>query len=1049
MRVMPEELKIGPNNSDRYTWNLANGTADYAKPVSEPDLFQLDSNQRNMSPYVLGVVLADDRSAGRMHIASTADNFVALGVILLDNPNINAEELRRLMCTQLPTLPASFSFLTKQGWPVERLQECTIKSYHIITERNSIMIKRLYDGLRVGILSTSGECVGFVFINSSWNVSQIREAINEQLKEVRKNAVMDYRFLEKTGWPVTLLQESVLSAVDVIRLGNHICIEYTSKHLSVCYQEPSVSQVKLPPPPILPLPTLPCYPKDKADGKTWPEIKKPSWKIKKIESLRRKKDELSGLRVKGDLVAKPILISYVRAEASQHALLLKNALEDAGFSVFLDVHEIKTGSDWQDALNYAVSNCQFFVPLITPMYGKTQWTNREVKLADVLQKTIIPISFLEQWPPECLAIQFASTQYIPWKPQEGDHGRIDADTKPTSCDSEIWSTVYIRRVCIEIAEKCRLAFTKTDIVAYCPTPRPDKLRREIGASAASNPSEDVSGPILMRSTTSPKKTANKNLVVISAHPKQRILVHELKVTLENEGWDVWYSPDILDPMEQFGEDSFPSNPNTPRELPSIPEGNTVLAQAYSDIANSIADSKKFLVKTDGDISFEKKPLTRMISQVSDISQVSSLTPDKLERLKTFQQKADQAGVVIIIVSESYTKSKTSQQQVFYCEHRKQVILIKFDQSVLPSWFTMLMGSDMITNVQSPQFMTTLKIRVKRALNPSSSETPKDAAAEAKMQFLVNFMKKSLPVPETCVYIAGSSKLQNYRSEEIAKALGRELAKVQNITLCTGGFFGAPEITARTFNECVENNRDKSDLRSSSDPLVHLLPFKDSKDFSSKALQNTDGSFEALSFGKTIFLGDSVKERETAVARLFDTCIVIEGGPGAAHEVEEFIWNDHFVIPIISTGGAAGGQYGVPLKIFEAPPCVSKNDWLLLTEKEAKPEDVAKAVVNIVVAIKQSIATHNSSRVSQLKTAAKPKARNRSRKHKAATIPQTSPPVLRDGIVQTPGPENPNINGHRLLQRQSVSFSDFNTKRNYRASSRWQRFLRIFSATKIS
>lgn len=47
---------------------------------------------------------------------------------------------------------------------------------------------------------------------------------------------------------------------------------------------------------------------------------------------------------------------------------------------FQDVHEIKTGSDWQDALNSAVTNCFLFVPLITPMYGKTVWTNREVSI---------------------------------------------------------------------------------------------------------------------------------------------------------------------------------------------------------------------------------------------------------------------------------------------------------------------------------------------------------------------------------------------------------------------------------------------------------------------------------------------------------------------------------------------------------------------------------------------------------------------------------------------------------------------------------------------
>jgi len=94
---------------------------------------------------------------------------------------------------------------------------------------------------------------------------------------------------------------------------------------------------------------------------------------------------------------KPILISYVRAEAEQHARQLKSELNDLGCNVFLDVDEIEGGHDWQDALNNAVLNCDLFVPLITPQYGYTQWTNREVKLADIKQKQIIPISFLDSW----------------------------------------------------------------------------------------------------------------------------------------------------------------------------------------------------------------------------------------------------------------------------------------------------------------------------------------------------------------------------------------------------------------------------------------------------------------------------------------------------------------------------------------------------------------------------------------------------------------------------------------------------------------------------
>ena len=41
-----------------------------------------------------------------------------------------------------------------------------------------------------------------------------------------------------------------------------------------------------------------------------------------------------------------------------------------------------------------------------------------------------------------------------------------------------------------------------------------------------------------------------------------------------------------------------------------------------------------------------------------------------------------------------------------------------------------------------------------------------------------------------------------------------------------------------------------------------------------------------------------------------------GGPGAAHEAEEFSWNDHVVIPVQCTGGAAGGKFNVPEKIFQ-------------------------------------------------------------------------------------------------------------------------------------
>ena len=51
------------------------------------------------------------------------------------------------------------------------------------------------------------------------------------------------------------------------------------------------------------------------------------------------------------------------------------------------------GSDWQDSLNSAVQNCNYFVPLITQNYGRTQWTNREVCSVELIFLILIIFHF--------------------------------------------------------------------------------------------------------------------------------------------------------------------------------------------------------------------------------------------------------------------------------------------------------------------------------------------------------------------------------------------------------------------------------------------------------------------------------------------------------------------------------------------------------------------------------------------------------------------------------------------------------------------------------
>ncbi|GBL99985.1 hypothetical protein AVEN_19457-1 [Araneus ventricosus] len=909
------------------------------EPVSSDDIEKLTSRKyaglgnMSLSPKksveVIGVILADDRAIGKNFVNTADSGAVVLGTICIENLKISLDELRRFMCAELPYLPAAFNFLSKDGWPIVKMQEHKINTSHVIRDNNCICIKKEFEKPRVGIVTSGGDPVGFVFTDLNINIKQLREAIEQQLK-FSHQLRLEYRFLERNGWPIMASQESILSLLDIM-LGQIVRIQNGDRNYVPSENaRPTSLMLTSTNNPIEN--RLPSPSQETTDHE----------QVKRKKSLKFSRDSQSSMKARKESEKrsrsgkeiKPILISYVRAEAAQYALDLKSELVAMGFRVYLDVHEIKTGSDWQDALNYAVTTCFLFVPLITPMYGKTQWTNREVKLADVLGKKIIPVNFMEHWPPACLAIQFASTQYIPWKLQENDH--VKEPEKPS--DSKHWDPICVKRVARQIA----------DGYNYLRMPKRSISIKEMKTTELA--SEYYSCTPVREDVN--MEDSSKQKIVISAHPRQRYLAEDLKSMFEKSGHEVWCSVDLLDLQVNLGSEEITNmDPNTPRNLPTIQEGDVFFSQNDGEVIYSSFGDKKSLTSMKEQEAFGRRPLSRLMSQFSDISQPSTLSREKLDHLKTFQKKVDEASVIIVLVSEAYTKSTFSHQQVFYCEHRKRVVLVKCDAAPIPKWFRLLMGNDMIPKYNNPQFECVLKARVKRAINPCSSETPKDATSEAKVNYLVNFLKRNLRLQDMCVYITGSSKLQTQRAEEICRAIGRELAKVEKISLVTGGFYGAADITAKTFNEY----RD-APFSLEESAVVHILPIHDPEDLTAKARQNLDGSFEPVPYGKTVFLGDSVKERETVVARLLDTCIVIEGGPGVVHEIEEFIWNDHFVIPIMSTGGAAGGQYGVPVKIFEVPPGVDDIDWSVLSEKDATPEEVAKAVVNIMISLKKALAS---------------------------------------------------------------------------------------------
>ncbi|XP_076371981.1 uncharacterized protein LOC143257345 isoform X1 [Tachypleus tridentatus] len=914
-------------NSSRVVNSANGGTTSATKEVICDTVITMCTDNGKI---VSGVNLVEKRNLSKSFSCTSEVRQLNLGAVILDeNPSkIPASQLRRVMCSQLPSLPASFGFYTREGWPLRRDQERVVRVSHLINERSLILIYRHFDRLPVGVMISGGECLGLIFADLNWTVRKVRDVLDELLKEIHKSIRFQYIFLEYHGWPLSLRQEPLLTLVDIL-VGQDIYIKYDG------FSSQSVS----------PLSFVSFSHSDDRSTTTGQDtidsgsVSSVRGRLKIGKSKEADQKTVSD-KFSVDVDPKPILISYVRAEAAEYALVLKEELATLGFSVYLDVHEIKTGTDWQDALNHAVRNCSVFVPLITSMYGKTQWTNREIKLADMLRKAIIPVNFVDTWPPECLAIQFATTQYIPWKVPENAHEKGELESK--SSVSKSWDDANMRRVSREIAEHCKTVLKV-------------RLRRRISSKSKKRP---VSTPVtlsidefpstqLSSISESPEKK-DRQFIVICVHPKQKNIADQLRTLFEEDELEVWCSIDGLELVEEtFESDGF--LPSTPQDLISIPEEKI-----------SCRDENYFNRKISGSssqtesVSKGRVPLFRVMSNMVDISPSCFVSPERMEWLKTFQQKVDQSGVVVVIVSEDYTRSRISQQQIFYIEHRKQIVLVKADNSQVPKWFTMLTGNDVITNIGSEQSITALKTRVKRALNPDTSVTPKDGTVEAKMNYLVKFLTKNTPQLDNCVFVTGSSKLRNHRTEEICRAIGRELAKVKDLQVVTGGSLGAPDIIAKTFFDAKENNLISTSNQSA---VQHVLPMRDSE-VSPTARQNYDGSFDAVPYGKTLFLGDSLKERDTAVARMLDTCIVVEGGPNAAHIVTEFLWNDHFVIPVFSTGGAAGGQFGVPVNLFENPPAVSEADWTVLSDKEATPDDVARAVVNIVGSLKRSIASHS-------------------------------------------------------------------------------------------
>ena len=746
-------------------------------------------------------------------------------------------------CSSFFSERQSIVFVTPRGWEIDEALEQTVKVSSLINEESIVRLRMKYSTIRVGLVF-EGQAVGFINLDSlACSLLELRIKLQDQHPHLasvltEENAL----FKDNNGWPILNSQEKQLNVLNVLQ-SNTI---YLTKSMSVTLS-PNSSDHKA---------TL-RYGKSlqhEVNKSSLDQPKEPENSSQMNESIVHNPlihQPRSPAQSRKSYQPLEIMVSYVHKESAKHAKLLSAELNRLGYSVFIDVVHIKPGDDWQDALNEAVCNCNLFIPLVTSLYGLTDWTNKEVKLADTLSKFIIPVNFLLSWPPMCLAIQFATTQYI-----------------SMNMSTQMGLEVLVSKAAAEIADqyktmqaliKEREEETKESKIEEIEDEAPSPLKKPLGPKG----SLPRSLPDMIRKSIF-KPRMGKSLVVISYHPAQLECVEAIRNHLESRGYDAW----------------------------------------------------------------------------------ASMAGDDLQKREVFKKKVNTAGVVIFVISEEYATSQSCEQEVYYCEGRKRLIPVIVNSFQIPGWLSTLIGTDTFLDYRATNFEESLLEEVECATVPAKAEVRLRKLVEQKTQLhrMCTDLKKNLPNGRL-VYVTGSTKISSKNTVAICQKFGELLAQQMDCFLVTGGFYGVGETVGQSFY------KERQKLGGQSDSVIHIHAKKDAQDHSMQARQNPDGTFQEMSYGKTLFYSDSVRQREMLTPKVIDLCILIEGGPGAAFEAHQFSWSEHTVIPVQATGGAASGKFNVPPAIFMKPDPVQESDWSILSNVGAKHEEIAVALVNIVNSIK--------------------------------------------------------------------------------------------------
>lgn len=829
-----------------------------------------------MCSQLIGVHLVGEVDLNRTNTRSDV-----VGVIRLPKADASLVEVRGLISSELAAFHHDFVFLTQEKIPVWKHQERNITASDVLGGTTALFITRNFDKWRIGVKKSVGPVIGFIFADRNILLTQFRSEINEQLLDG------EFSFCDRNGWPVKQEQEKDLAGWDVISQG------------VVTIQLPHIK------------PPLPCN-------------------IKGSKDCRKRKKNSTGFTLQDDS-KKDIVISYARSEADEHARKLKESLESLGAKVFLDQDDIVPGDDWQNRLNDAIQSCTIFVPLVTARYGNTTYTNKEVKLADYIGKFVIPVNFLRTWPPNHLAIQFASIQYIDWrKPNEVQQGSRESDGEEEE-SLRVWERRSVERVASDIysiLRQCREEF---------PYPHFFSEKSVIAPADSGTPMICPDG---------------RPFVIISAHPQDKDFCARLQSLLERNCYEAWCSLDVLTSSSQNAGASSPSSSSTTPTTPmaGVPVFSSQESQGPLDACFNQPARPPPLLRVP---SFQ-------FSSSMDTVDSDSMSAKDSNKKNEFRRQAQRAELVLLVLSETYMQSRASQQQACYCLLRKKVVVVSCtDKEVPVSLQKRLQFASLVVKYESDSWESRLLEQMKKVLKQPEKRVFETLTEDTT--FLEARLRTQLPGADFKVYVTGSTRVTSKRSESICCAIGQELALLKFVSLCTCGFYGVEELVARSFSE------ERSLTEKPCPRVFHVVPERDKKDWSKKAYQRPDGTFGGIPHGQVKIVGSSMAERDSVIARVFQVCILVEaesvaaacllaGDECTARRVGEFVWNDKPVIPVFCTGKAAAGEHnsstGVDSTTLRSicenpPPGVDCNTWFLLKNSSSSPEDIGKAVRKIV------------------------------------------------------------------------------------------------------